>query len=78
MAPPRPPRERNVIAGQVLNADQRAGQACIYCPVTFGPLDPVPVAAGTEGVMFLAAHRRCVDTGEVGRERRALARHARA
>jgi hypothetical protein len=79
MAQARQSRERRiVIAGHVLNADQRAGRACIYCPVTFGPLDPVPAAAGVEGVMFLAAHRRCIDNSRVGSERRALARRARA
>jgi len=78
MAQARQPRERRIIiTGQVLNADQRAGRACIYCPVTVGALDPVPAPAGVEGVMFLAAHRRCVDTNKVARERRMLAGRGR-
>jgi hypothetical protein len=65
---------RVVINGRVLNNEQRAGRACIYCPVTFGPLDPVPTVTGAEGVMFLAAHRRCIDNSRVGSTRRALGR----
>lgn len=69
-------RPRIVIAGRVLNEAQRSGQACIYCPVTFGPLDPAPAVAGVEGVLFLAAHRRCIDNNHVASQRRALARGA--
>jgi hypothetical protein len=78
MTQTRQARERRVvIAGQTLNTDQRAGRACIYCPVTVGALDPVPAPAGVEGVMFLAAHRRCVDANKIARERRALTRRGR-
>jgi hypothetical protein len=63
-----------VINGRVLNEAQRAGRACVYCPVTFGPLDPVPAVRGVEGVMFLTAHRHCIDTSRVGSARRALGR----
>ena len=48
---------RVVINGRVLNNEQRAGRACIYCPVTFGPLDPLPTVTGIEGVMFDPALR---------------------
>jgi hypothetical protein len=64
-----------VIAGRVLNDDQRQGRACVYCRVGVGDLDPVPAPAAIDGVMFLAAHRRCIDHDKVGAARRALARH---
>jgi hypothetical protein len=67
---------RVVIAGRVLDEAQRAGRACIYCRVTFGAMDPVPTVPGLD-VLWLAAHRSCVDNSKVGSERRALVRRSR-
>jgi hypothetical protein len=63
-----------VIAGRVLSDDQRQGQACVYCATSVGALDPVPAPAAVERVMFLAAHRACIDSDKIGAARRALAR----
>ena len=49
------------IGGTVLSEGQASGRTCCYCPLTFGRLDPVPAPVGVEGVLFLAAHRSCID-----------------
>jgi hypothetical protein len=56
-------RDQRLVAGggAVLNEDQAAWRTCCYCPLSFGRLDPVQASAGVEGVMFLAAHRSCLD-----------------
>jgi hypothetical protein len=66
-----------MLGGAVLTEDQASRRTCCYCPLTFGTLDPVRAPTGTEGVLFLAARRSCIDTNTGARERRALTRRPR-
>jgi hypothetical protein len=49
-------QQQVLIADRVLVEDALEGRAYIYCPVTLGPLDPVPAP-------------RCANNGNVAKER---------